>query len=305
MLGVLGHLVVGRIHDEDQFLADLHGFLETLAQPNAHLIGHLKPVHHQFDVVDLVAVHLHLGYQVLDLTIHLHFQIALLPHVLEQLAVVPLPAAHQRCQEHDLPIAEFLPDIFQDLLLTEFLHPLARLVGISLSGPGEEQAQEIIYFRDGTDRGSRVAVGGLLFDGDHRREPGDLVDIRTVHVADELAGIGTEGLHVAPLPLGEDRIKGEGGFSAAADAGDDDELVLGNGYVQVLEIVNPGTEHFDGILHAVGIERQNYELTGNPCDGSQRMTPFKKNILTIGRVHPNFTSVLWYAYPERLRVMAR
>jgi hypothetical protein len=54
-----------------------------------------------------------------------------------------------------------------------------------------------------------------------------------------------------------------------------------------------------------GIELQIYELTGIPCDGSQRMDPYRKNILNIRQVHPNFTTALWYAYPERLRVMAR
>jgi hypothetical protein len=90
-----------------------------------------------------------------------------------------------------------------------------------------------------------------LLDGDHRGESRNLIDIRTVHVANELPGVGSEGLHVPALPFREDGVKGEGGFPAAADAGDNDELILGNGNVQVLQIVNPGTEHFDGILHAV------------------------------------------------------
>ncbi len=41
----------------------------------------------------------------------------------------------------------------------------------------------------------------------------------------ELAGVGVEGLQVAPLALGEQDVEGQGALAAAGDAGDDGEAV--------------------------------------------------------------------------------
>lgn len=59
----------------------------------------------------------------------------------------------------------------------------------------------------------------------------DVVDFWFFQLAQELPGIGGAAFDVAPLLFGVDGVEGEGGFAAAADAGEDDELVAGDGDV--------------------------------------------------------------------------
>jgi hypothetical protein len=42
------------------------------------------------------------------------------------------------------------------------------------------------------------------------------------------------------LAFGEEGVEGEGGFAAAGDAGEDDELFLGDGEVDAFEVVFAG-----------------------------------------------------------------
>ena len=70
-----------------------------------------------------------------------------------------------------------------------------------------EQAQVVVDLGDGADGRARVAAGAALVDGDGRAEPLDLVDVRLLHQAEELARVGRERLDVAALPLGVDRVE--------------------------------------------------------------------------------------------------
>ena len=114
--------------------------------------------------------------------------------------------------------------------------------------PREQQAQVVVDLGDRPDRGARVAASALLVDGDGRREPVDLVDVRLLHLAQELAGVGGQALDVAPLALGVDRVEGEAGLAGAAQAGDDDEPVAREGDRDVLEVVLARAAHDELIL---------------------------------------------------------
>ena len=56
-----------------------------------------------------------------------------------------------------------------------------------------------------------------------RRDSLDRVHLGLVHAVEELARVGAEGLHVAPLPLGIERVEGERGLSRPRYPGDDDQ----------------------------------------------------------------------------------
>ena len=86
---------------------------------------------------------------------------------------------------------------------------------IHLAEAGEEDAQEVVDFSDGADRGAGVLARGLLVDGDGGREALDVVHVRLFHLAEELAGVGGEGFDVAALALGVERVKGEGGLAGS------------------------------------------------------------------------------------------
>lgn len=52
-------------------------------------------------------------------------------------------------------------------------------------------------------------AGGFLVDGDGRRQALDGINIGFVHLAQKLAGVGGQTLHVTPLALSEDRVEGQ------------------------------------------------------------------------------------------------
>jgi hypothetical protein len=57
-------------------------------------------------------------------------------------------------------------------------------------------------------------VGGrFLVDGNRRAEPLNGIYIGLIHLAQKLAGIGTQGLYVAALPLSKNGIEGQGRFT--------------------------------------------------------------------------------------------
>ena len=74
---------------------------------------------------------------------------------------------------------------------------------------GEEEAQVVVDFGDGPDGRSRIGSGGLLLDGDRRREAVDEIDVRLLHLFEELTSVGGQRFDVAALPFGVDRVEGE------------------------------------------------------------------------------------------------
>ena len=83
------------------------------------------------------------------------------------------------------------------------------------TNPREEQAQVVVDFGDRADRRARIVGGAFLVDGNRRGEAFDIVHIRLLHLAEELAGVGRERLDVAALALGKDGVEGQGGFAGA------------------------------------------------------------------------------------------
>jgi len=58
---------------------------------------------------------------------------------------------------------------------------------------------------------------------------------------DKLPGVRAHGIQESALPLGEQKVEGEGALATAAHTGDDHELSPGDVDVQVLEVVFAGT----------------------------------------------------------------
>ncbi len=102
---------------------------------------------------------------------------------------------------------------------------------------GVEQPQVVVDLGHRADRRARVLRHRLLLDRDRRRQAVDRVDVRLLHLLQELPRVGRERLDVAPLPLGEEGVEGERRLARAGDAGDHHELVAGDLEVEVLEVV--------------------------------------------------------------------
>ena len=201
-----------------------------------------------------------------------------------------------------------------------------------------QQAHVVVDFGDGRDGRARVAAGGLLLDADRRGQALDMVDIGLLHEFEELAGIGAQGLDIAPLPLGIDRVEREARFAAARQAGDDGERIARNVHADVLEIVlaraaygnmsqhgaglfqicsgdaSDGLRGADGALGCAGqgfgrmyeIDRDRYDVAAE-C-GSTRCCSREAKRQMVGRIrskrmHP--ITHLWHrARPDRRRFQA-
>ena len=138
-------------------------------------------------------------------------------------------------------------DRVDDLLHRLLLDRPAAVGAVRPAGAGEEQAQVVVDLGDGADGRARVAAGALLVDRDRRREALDVVDVRLLHLAEELARVGGERLDITTLTLGVDRVEGERGLAGAGQAGDHDELVARDRDVDVLEVVLAGAANDDGV----------------------------------------------------------
>ena len=102
---------------------------------------------------------------------------------------------------------------------------------------GEQQAQVIVNFGDGADGGTRVVGGALLVDRNGRGKAFDIVHIRLLHLAKELARISRKRLDIAALAFGEDGVEGQGGFAGTGKPGDNYQLVTRDLDGDVLQIV--------------------------------------------------------------------
>ena len=132
------------------------------------------------------------------------------------------------------------------------LHRLVALPAVQLSHLGEQQPHVVGQLGHGADRGAGVLHRVALVDGDGRRDALDVLDLRLVHALQELPRVGRKALHVAPLPLGVQRVERQAGLARAADAGDDEQLVQRDVQRQVLEVVVLGANDADDFGGAHG-----------------------------------------------------
>ena len=240
------------VHGHHQYYAAGEGQrrLERLGQTQGQVIAHLEAIHHHLDGVFLVQLQRGRVRQVAHLTVDAGTDVTLGRQVFQQLGVLPLAIAHHRGQQHQLAPLR---------LGQHLIHHLADSLGgewngvgraARLTDPGKQQTQVVVDFGDGADGRARVVGGGLLLDGDGGRKPLDMVDVRLLHQGEELAGIGGKRLHVAALPLGIEGIERQRGFARTGEAGNHDQLVAGQGQIDVLEVVGASTPDHD-LFHLV------------------------------------------------------
>jgi len=119
------------------------------------------------------------------------------------------------------------------------------------AGPGVEQPEVVIDLGDRPHRGPRVARGGLLVDGDRRRQALDEVDVGLVHLAEELPGVRRQRLDVPALALGEDGVERQAGLARSGQPGEDDQRVAGQVQADVAQVVLAGAPHDEAALGVV------------------------------------------------------
>jgi hypothetical protein len=106
------------------------------------------------------------------------------------------------------------------------------------SDPGEKEPEVIINLRHGPHGRTGVPGHALLIDSDGRRKTFDRFHMRPLHLFQELSRIGRKGFDIPALPLGIQRVEGQGRLPRAADPGDDDQPVSRDLHVDILQIVD-------------------------------------------------------------------
>ena len=142
--------------------------------------------------------------------------------------------------------ADFLAAHMQRLRLA-----LAALLGVPAGGRAAarvQQAQVVPDLRRGRHDRARAVAARALLDRDGGGQAVDRLDVRLLHLVEELPRVRGERLHVLALPLGEDRVEGERALARARHAGDHHQAVAGQVDREVLEVVLAGAANADGLL---------------------------------------------------------
>ena len=209
-----------------------------------------QPVDHHLDAVLAVFLQVEPGrlVDVEHIAIDTNADKALAANLVENTLVLALAVADDRRQDHQPRVARQLEQLTRHLLhrLRHDRPPALRAVRVT--DAREKQPHVVVDLGDGADRRARVAAAPLLVDRDRRGEPVDVVDVRFLHLTEELPGIGGERLHVTALALGEDRVKRQRALARPGQPGQDDELVTRNVDIDILEIVLPGAAHADPVV---------------------------------------------------------
>ena len=237
LLGV--DVLVAALHVDRQHapLAEAQRGLDGVDDPAALRVAvEHEAVDDHLDGVPLELGELDALAQVADLSVDAHADEAGLGGFFEDLLVLALLVHDAGRQQHQ-PGALLRQHRLGDLLHGLALDGPAAVVAVRLAHAGEEQAEVVVDLGDGPDGRARVVRDALLVDGDRGREALDVVDVRLVHAAEELAGVGGQRLDVAALALGVDGVEGERRLAGARRAGDNHQLAAGDGDVDVLEVV--------------------------------------------------------------------
>ena len=91
-----------------------------------------------------------------------------------------------------------------------------------------------------------AAARGALLDADRWRQAGDEIDIRPRKLFHELPRVGVHRIEETSLAFGEEQVKRERAFAAAAHASDDDKLPARDFEREILKVVLPRTVDGDG-----------------------------------------------------------
>ncbi len=161
-------------------------------------------------------------------------------------------AADEGGEDHYFIIGIIGEHTFVDLVFSVLDHLFACDIGVCFAGAGVQEAQEVIDLGDRTDGRPWIPTGCFLFDADDGAEAVDFFYIGAFYAAEKLAGVGGESFEIAALAFGVDGIEGEGGFAAAADAGDDDEFFAWDFEIDAFEVVFSGADDFDPGIFIVG-----------------------------------------------------
>ena len=232
------------IENEHQSIALLEGLSHALFQALLVLALYAELVDDHFDVVIFVAVEAHTVFHGSEFAIDAHIEESLFANALKEFLVVAFALFDKGSEEIDLAVGIVGQDALEDLLLGVFHHLLSADIGVGIARTGIKQAEEVVDFGDGADRGARIFVRSLLLNADDGRKSGDFINVGAFEIVEEVARIGRKGFDVAALSFGIKRVESQRRLSAAAQPRDYRHGMAGEGDIDILQIVNACTKYF-------------------------------------------------------------
>ncbi len=171
-----------------QFESQLQGFRQ--AAPDA-LFQH-QAINHRSDIMLLVFSqnNLLIG-RVLE-AIYQHPYETVPEEVLQDFLMLPLLPFDNGREQFEPASGRQSEQTIHYLVHRLFFDGLPAMGTMWFPHPGKEQAQVIIDFGHRPHRGTGIIGGGFLVNGNGRRKPFDMVNIRLVHLPQKLPGIGGE-----------------------------------------------------------------------------------------------------------------
>ncbi len=188
---------------------------------------HQQAVDHDFDGVVLALVELEIVFQAHQFAVDASAREAVLDELFHLLLELALASANDGSQNHDAIFRLEVHDARDDLICRLARDRASALRTMRHADRCVEQAQIVVDLGDRADGGSRAAAGGLLLDGDGRAEAVDGVHVGALHLIEELAGVGGQSLHIAPLTFGVDGVEGQGRLARTAQTGNHRKSIPG------------------------------------------------------------------------------
>ncbi len=111
------------------------------------------------------------------------------------------------------------------------------LFAMQLPETGKEKLHVVGDFRHGAHGRAGGAHRVFAVNGNRRWNPLDLVHLRPVHTVHELSGVRRKRLDISSLAFGVEGVERQGGFSRAADTGDDGDPVERDLKIEILQVV--------------------------------------------------------------------
>ena len=204
-----------------------------------------QAVDHHVDRVLQVLLQARRGIEVVHRAVDAHPRKALRAQLFEKVRLLALASGNHRGEHHQATVLRQLRQLVDHLRHRLRLERKAMVRAIGRAGARVEQAQVVVDLGHGADGRARVVARALLLDGDRRRKSLDQVDVRLRHQLEELARVGRQALHVAPLAFGVQRVERERALARAGEAGNHHQAIARQLDIQVLEIVGARAAHPD------------------------------------------------------------
>jgi hypothetical protein len=234
VLVVLGQ--VDELEDHDAG-GELQRGLDRVGEPLLGRPLHREPVDDHLDGVLLLLLELRRLGQRVHHPVDAGPGVALGLQLAEQVDVLALAAPDHRRQHLEAGALVHGQHAVDDLLGRLLGDRLAADRAVRLADARVEQPQVVVDLGDRADRRARVARGRLLVDRDRRGQALDEVDVRLVHLPEELPRIGRQRLDVSPLTLGEDRVERQARLARAGQAGEHDHRLARQVEADIAEVV--------------------------------------------------------------------